>query len=108
MGTASRIFLIATMTAACVAPSAAVTAAEYEIAIARMKFAAPPDTLRVGDVIVWRNDDIFRHTATARDTSFDLDLPPKSQRRLILDKAGTIDFYCRFHPMMKGRLDVQP
>jgi plastocyanin len=82
-------------------------AANYEIAIARMKFAAPP-ILHVGDVITWRNDDIFRHTATARDKSFDIDLPPKSEHSMTVEKAGKVDFYCRFHPMMKGTLDVQP
>jgi plastocyanin len=85
----------------------AATAASHEITIARMKFGPPP-VLHVGDVITWRNDDIFRHTATARDKSFDIDLPPKSQRSMTLEKAGKVDFYCRFHPMMKGTLDIQP
>jgi plastocyanin len=85
----------------------AAAAASYEITIAKMKFAAPP-ALHVGDVITWRNDDIFRHSATARDKSFDIDLPPKSQRSMTVEKAGKVDFYCRFHPMMKGMLDIQP
>lgn len=83
-------------------------AAEYQIVIARMKFGPPPATLHVGDVIVWRNDDMFRHSATARDASFDVDLPPKSEKRTTIARAGAVDFYCRFHPMMKGKLDVQP
>lgn len=83
-------------------------AAEYAIAITRMKFAAAPPSLHVGDVIVWRNDDIFRHTATARDARFDVDLPPKSEKRMTIEKAGPVDFYCRFHPTMTGRLDVRP
>jgi len=85
-----------------------VAAAEYQIAIARMKFGPPPATLHVGDVLVWRNDDMFRHTATARDASFDVDLPPKSEKRMTIERAGAVDFYCRFHPMMKGKLSVQP
>jgi plastocyanin len=85
----------------------AALAASHEITIAGMKFAPPP-ALKVGDVITWRNDDIFRHTATARDKSFDIDLPPKSQRSMTVRKAGKVDFYCRFHPMMKGTLDIQP
>jgi plastocyanin len=86
----------------------AASAAEYQITMAKMKFGAAPAVLHVGDVIVWRNDDIFRHTATARDKSFDVDLPPKSERRMTIEKAGAVDFYCRFHPAMTGRLDVQP
>ncbi|WFU12439.1 cupredoxin family copper-binding protein (plasmid) [Rhizobium sp. CB3090] len=88
--------------------STAAKPAEYQIAIANMKFGSPPATLHVGDVIVWRNDDIFRHTATARDGSFDIDLPAKSQGKMTIERAGTVKFYCRFHPMMTGELDVQP
>ena len=82
-------------------------AATYEVTIARMKFGAVPP-LHVGDVITWRNDDMFRHTATARDKSFDIDLPPKAQTSMTLKQAGRVQFYCRFHPMMTGTLDVQP
>ncbi|MDC9814007.1 MULTISPECIES: cupredoxin domain-containing protein [Rhizobium] len=84
------------------------SAGEYQLTIAGMKFAAPPAELHVGDVIVWRNDDIFRHTATARDKSFDIDLPPKSEGRMTISRAGAVDFYCRFHPAMTGKLDVRP
>ncbi|UWU19047.1 amicyanin (plasmid) [Rhizobium sullae] len=87
--------------------SPAALAAEYQITIANMGFGAPAGSLHVGDVIIWRNDDIFRHTATARDKSFDVDLPPKSERRITVRQRGVIDFYCRFHPAMVGRLDVQ-
>lgn len=87
-------------------PASAV-AANHEIIIAQMQFGTVP-TLHVGDVITWRNDDIFRHSATARDKSFDIDLPPKSQKRMTVKQAGKVDFYCRFHPMMTGTLDVQP
>ncbi len=86
----------------------AASAAEYQVAIAKMKFGPLPEALHVGDVIVWRNSDIFRHTATARDASFDVDLPPKSEKRMTVERAGAVDFYCRFHPMMKGKLNVQP
>ncbi|MBY3305442.1 cupredoxin family copper-binding protein [Rhizobium laguerreae] len=86
------------------AGNGAALAADYQITITGMKFGS----LHVGDVIVWRNDDIFRHTATARDKSFDIDLPPKSKGRMTVAQAGTIDFYCRFHPAMTGKLDVRP
>ncbi|QRM57923.1 amicyanin (plasmid) [Sinorhizobium sp. BG8] len=87
--------------------SVSAMAAEHVIIIARMQFGTVP-ALRVGDVITWRNDDIFRHTATARDKSFDIDLPPKSERSMTVKQAGEAEFYCSFHPMMVGRLDVHP
>jgi plastocyanin len=83
-------------------------AAEHTVTIAKMKFGTPPAVVTVGDVIVWQNDDIFRHTATARDQSFDVDLPPKSERRMTVEKAGTVAFFCRFHPAMTGKMDIRP
>lgn len=86
----------------------AAQAAEYQIVVAKMKFGPPPDQLHVGDVIIWRNDDIFHHTVTARDASFDIGLPAKSQARMTIERMGPVEFYCRFHPMMTGKLNVQP
>ena len=86
----------------------AASAAEYQVAIAKMKFGPLPEALHVGDVIVWRNDDMFRHTATARDKSFDVDLPPKKSARMTIEQAGAIDYFCRFHPGMVGKLEVRP
>ena len=83
------------------------SAADYRITITGMKFSSPPPELHVGDVIVWRNDDIFRHTATARDKSFDIDLPPKAVVRMTITRAGMVDYYCRFHSAMAGKLDIR-
>jgi plastocyanin len=65
-------------------------------------------TAKVGDTIEWVNKDVFAHTATARNGDWDVTLPPKKTATLILKKAGTIDYYCRFHPNMKARLTIAP
>jgi plastocyanin len=83
-------------------------ATEYTVVIEKLKFGPLPAELRVGDVIVWQNKDLFRHTATARDDSFDVDLPAGAEVRMILAHAGTFDFFCRFHPGMTGTLVVSP
>ena len=63
---------------------------------------------KVGDTIEWINKDIFAHTATARSGDWDVTMPPKKTITLVLKKAGTIDYYCRFHPNMKATLTVTP
>jgi len=83
-------------------------AAEHTIAISKMKFALPAEDFRAGDDIIWRNDDIVRHSATAKDKSFDIDLPPGASVKMMVSHAGTIPFFCRFHPAMMGALNVQP
>lgn len=89
-------------------PVSSAAAAEHQIAIAGMKFVPASTQLKAGDVVVWRNDDIFRHTATARGGGFDVDLPAKAEKRVTITAAGVADYYCRFHPAMKGKLEVEP
>jgi plastocyanin len=78
----------------------------YTVTLAAMAFGPTPPELHVGDTIEWVNNDIFQHSATARDGAFDVDLPPKARSRTVLTRAGTIEFYCRYHPGMTGRLAV--
>lgn len=80
----------------------------HVIVVDKMKFGSAPDGIRVGDTVVWANHDLFRHTATARDKSFDVDLKPNEEGRVTLTKPGRIDVYCRFHPGMTATLIVGP
>jgi plastocyanin len=68
----------------------------------------PEAAAKVGDTVEWINKDIFAHTATARNGDWDVTMPPKKTVTLVLKKAGTVDYYCRFHPNMKGTLTVVP
>ncbi len=80
----------------------------YVIEIDKLAFGPAPAGLHVNDIVEWRNSDIFRHTATASDGSFDMDLPPSAKGQTVLRQPGVIDYACRFHPGMKGRLEVVP
>src|SRR3546814_12448808 len=73
------------------------------VTIKQMAFGPTPAGLRVGDTIEWVNDDIFVHSATARDKSFDIELKPKARVRMVLKKAGTVAFFCRYHPRSEER-----
>ena len=86
----------------------AALAADYTVVIDKMTFGEVPVELHVGDTITWQNNDIFRHTATARDKSFDVDLPAKSEATMTVGAAGSVEFYCKFHPGMKGTLIIAP
>lgn len=78
----------------------------YTVMIDKMKFGPPP-ALRKGDAILWVNRDFLRHTATAVDHSFDIDLQPGAKRRIVIRKSGSIPFVCRYHPGMRGVLQVK-
>lgn len=87
-------------------PLSAAAPRTYTVVMDHMKFGAVPAGLRAGDIIVWENRDIFRHTATAKDGSFNIDLPPKTKGRTVIKKAGAIPFVCKYHPGMRGVLKV--
>jgi plastocyanin len=71
----------------------------------KMTFGPVP-TVQVGDTILWVNKDIFRHTATAKDGSFNIDLPAGAKGKTVIRKAGAIPFVCKYHPGMRGVLKV--
>jgi plastocyanin len=83
-------------------------AATIEISMENLVIAPAQATARVGDTVEWVNKDILAHTATAGNGDFDVMLPPKKTATLVLKKAGTVEYYCRFHPNMKATLTVTP
>jgi plastocyanin len=88
-------------------PAAASAAGRvHTIVMAKMAFGAAPPELKRGDTIEWINEDIFRHTATASDGSFNVDLAAGARGRVELRKAGAITVRCRYHPTMTLRLTV--
>lgn len=60
----------------------------------------------VGDVIEWVNDDFVAHTATARNGEWDVKLPPHATGSAEAKTPGKIEYYCRYHPNMKGEITV--
>jgi plastocyanin len=83
-------------------------AATIQIVMQDLVFAPAEVSAKVGDTIEWVNKDVFAHTATARNGDFDVNLPPKKTVTSVLNKAGTIEYYCRFHPNMKAVLKIAP
>ena len=79
-----------------------------QITMDNLVIAPAEVSAHVGDTIEWINKDIFAHTATARNGDWDVMMPPKKTVTSVLKKAGTIDYYCRFHPNMKATLIVAP
>jgi plastocyanin len=83
-------------------------AATIEITMENLVIAPSEVSAKVGDTIEWVNKDVFAHTATAKNGDFDVMLPPKKSAKFVLKKAGTVEYYCRYHPNMKGALKVEP
>ena len=84
------------------------SAATIQISMENLVIAPAEVSAKVGDTIEWVNKDIFAHTATAKNGDWDVMMPPKKTVTQVLKKAGTIDYYCRFHPNMKATLTIAP
>jgi len=86
------------------APAAAAT---IEVTIDKLVFSPATVEAKVGDTIEWVNNDVVAHTATVKG-GWDVMIPPKKSASLTLKAAGAVDYFCRFHPNMRGHLDVSP
>jgi plastocyanin len=100
--------IVAVVAAAMLATSVPAHAATIQITMENLVIAPAEASAKVGDTIEWVNKDILAHTATARNGDFDVTMPPKKTVTLVLKKAGTVDYYCRFHPNMKATLTIAP
>ena len=83
-------------------------AATIQIVIENLVYAPATASAKVGDTIEWVNKDVLAHTSTSRNGDFDVMVPPKQTVTSVLKKAGTVDYYCRFHPNMKATLKIEP
>jgi plastocyanin len=83
-------------------------AATIQITMENLVIAPTEVSAKVGDTLELINKDVLAHTATAKNGDFDVMMPPKKTVTYVLKKAGTIDYYCRFHPNMKAVLNVAP
>jgi plastocyanin len=102
-----RLFPIAAVLAvgamAAPAPAATIT-----IVMENLTISPATATAKVGDTVEWVNRDAFVHSATAGNGDFDVRLPAGRTVTSMLGKAGSVDYYCRFHPNMKATLTIAP
>jgi len=73
-------------------------------------------SIKVGDTVVWNNDDAAAHTVTSGDLStdpnnvgsdFDSSIIMSSNSfEVTFDKVGIYDYFCMVHPWMTGNVNV--
>ena len=94
--------------AAFVALAVPARAATIEVTIDKLTFAPAEVAAKVGDTVVWTNKDILAHTTTATSGAWNAAIAPKQTGKLVVKQAGTFDYFCKYHPNMKGKLTVTP
>ena len=78
-----------------------------KVEIKALLFSPVNISAHIGDTVEWTNQDFVIHSATARDHQFDVLLQVHGVGRVTLDKPGSIEYYCRFHPNMKGKITIK-
>lgn len=87
-------------------PSGGVTADAIEIK--EFKFNPGDAVVKVGQKIVWTNEDTAPHDVVADDGSFKSETLEKDDEfAYTADKAGSFPYICSIHPTMKGTLTVE-
>ena len=99
-------FLLTGLAVLLLSPASQAAPRTHRIVIEMMKFGPVPAGIRPGDRILWVNKDLFRHTATAKDGSFDIDLRPGMSGAVAVRRGGTIAVTCRYHPGMRALIKV--
>jgi plastocyanin len=75
----------------------------HVIIIQGFQFQPGTDTVRVGESVMWKNQDIVPHTATSDARRFDSKtIEAKGSWSLVAKKKGRLSYHCTFHPTMKG------
>lgn len=91
----------------CFSAHAATGPSHQIVIIKQMHFEPATLNVKAGDTVEWKNEDIFTHTATASDGSFDSGpIAPGSSWQTTISKAGTIAYHCGPHPNMTAQLVV--
>ncbi len=102
-GRISRRALLATGALALAMPRARAHDGTVHVTIEKLAFVPAEIEVRVGETIEWTNKDAFAHTATVKG-GWEVLIPPGKVATRVVEAGDGVDYYCRFHPNMKGRI----
>ncbi|THF57846.1 cupredoxin domain-containing protein [Ollibium composti] len=86
---------------------ASASAETITVTIDKLVFSPAEISVKAGDTVEWVNKDALAHTATVKG-GWEVMIPPKKMASRVMTAKDTVDYYCRFHPNMKGKITVAP
>jgi plastocyanin len=85
----------------------ATPAGPVAVHISNFTFGPKMVTVKVGQTVIWTNDDDIPHTVVATDKSFRSKVLDTGQSfSFTFTKPGQIAYFCSLHPMMTGKVTV--
>ena len=79
----------------------------HTVVMKATSYAPSALTIKLGDTVVWRNEDPFPHTATAAGVFDSKSIAAGGSWKYRPKAAGEYAYVCTFHPNMKGTLKVE-
>lgn len=78
-----------------------------KVKIVEFSYVPDPVVVAAGGKVIWQNEDMAPHTATAEDGSFDTGTIEQGKLQSeTFDEAGTYPYFCEIHPDMRGTVEV--
>ena len=78
-------------------PQAGAQAAGATITIQDFQYDPADLAVKAGDTVTVTNNDVTPHTVTAKDGSFNADVPANGAATLTVPAAGSFPYYCTYH-----------
>lgn len=85
--------------------------ADHVVSQKNKAFSEPTLSVRVGEKVVFRNDDSVPHNVFSSTVGSTFNLKsqaPGAESQVAFEKAGTVEVRCAFHPAMKLKVTVAP
>lgn len=86
--------------------STAGNAEVIKVKVEQLEFIPSQVSAHVGDTIEWTNSGFLDHTATEKNGKWEVAFKPGESGSIELKQPGTIDYYCRLHPNMVGKITI--
>ena len=85
-------------------------AADFKVVQKNRLFSVRELTIKVGDQIVFVNDDTYNHNvySETKGLEFEIKQPPGTSQAVRFSQAGTAEAQCAIHPAMKLKVTVAP
>jgi plastocyanin len=99
--------VLALASVAGMAPAAETPPVTHTVVMRATSYAPLALTMKLGDMVVWRNEDPFPHTATAAGVFDSKSIAAGASWKYRPEAAGEYAYICTFHPNMKGTLKVE-
>src|SRR5579872_3681334 len=79
----------------------------HTVLITAFQFVPERLAVEVGDTVIWKNQDIVPHTATAKSVFDSQQIDASGSWSYVVKQKGHYPYMCTFHPTMKGHLLVK-